>query len=375
MRHWIGVLGVLWCGWAGAQSVFADWQAGLVLDTAVTSAKPELASRDKGPGLGHSDVLLRGPLGEWFSAEVIGAFHTDDKKLETHWENAWVQTRQLPLGWQARVGRFAPQVGYWNEIHPHADDFAERGLVHRAFFGGHWVDDGVRVNWTAPTPFFLRLGVESLSGRRWVPNALQGGRVSTYNLKVGNDWGVAHSWQWGLSRVLNSREAVPAGMVEAEAGGHEHGAGFSAREMWVSDLVWKWAPHGNASQQQLRAVWEWTQAKKALPSMGVGAGHAGQSLGLVWRFVREWETGARFDRLKVNAVALHSGELEVNPGQLRETSLMLAYKPSHRQIWRVQAARQSAANPGAEAVFGRPAGQSLTLQYILGFGAHGAHSF
>ncbi|MEY2661124.1 MAG: hypothetical protein RLZZ123_2296, partial [Pseudomonadota bacterium] len=108
MRHWIGVLGVLWCGWAGAQSVFADWQAGLVLDTAVTSAKPELASRDKGPGLGHSDVLLRGPLGEWFSAEVIGAFHTDDKKLETHWENAWVQTRQLPLGWQARVGRFAP---------------------------------------------------------------------------------------------------------------------------------------------------------------------------------------------------------------------------------------------------------------------------
>ena len=119
-RSWMAW--ALWCGLVHAQSGLSQWQAGLVLDTAISSSRPELASRDKGMGLGHSDVLLRGPLGEAFSAELIGSFHTVDQKLEAHWENVWLQTRQLPNGWQARAGRFASQVGYWNEIHPHADE-------------------------------------------------------------------------------------------------------------------------------------------------------------------------------------------------------------------------------------------------------------
>ena len=38
----------------------ANWQAGVVLDTAGTSRGLELGARDKGLGLGHSDLLLRG---------------------------------------------------------------------------------------------------------------------------------------------------------------------------------------------------------------------------------------------------------------------------------------------------------------------------
>ena len=218
MMMWLKIYSVLalTTSVASAQTGLSAWEAGLVLDTALSSSKPELAARDQGAGLGHSDVLLRGPLGPWFSAEVIGSFHTVDQKLETHWENAWVQTRGLPAGWQVRAGRFASQVGYWNEIHPHADDFAERGLLQRAFLGGHWVDDGVRVNWTAPTDFYLRLGMESMSGRRWLPESTSGGRVNTYSLKIGHDWGAEHSWQWGLSRVNNRREAhAPESGAEA----------------------------------------------------------------------------------------------------------------------------------------------------------------
>ena len=356
-----------------------QWQAGMVLDTAVTSRQPELAARDKGAGLGHSDLVLRGPLGEHLSAELIGAFHTSDQRLETHWEHAWLQTRRLPAGWQMRAGRFASQIGYWNEIHPHADDFVERGLLQRAFLGGHWVDDGVRINWTAPTSFYLRLGAEFLGGRKLVPQARSGGQAQVLNLKLGNDWGPEHSWQWGLSHLSNRREALPEDHEhEAEHGhghAHAHGARYSARHLWVSDLVWKWAPGGNPDQQQVRLVWEGAQARRALPSAGVNSGHGAQSLGVVWRFMRGWETGLRHDRLRVNALALHDGETEVNPGRLQETSVMLAHKPSHRQTWRVQWAQQRAQNPGDEAVFGRPLGQTLSLQYILSFGAHGAHSY
>ena len=83
----------------------------------------------------------------------------------------------------------------------------------------------------------------------------------------------------------------------------------------------------------------------------------------------------RHDRLRVNAIALHSGDVEVNPGQLKENSLMLAYKPSHRQTVRLQWSRQSARNPGEEAVFAQPVRNAWVLQYVLSFGAHGAHSY
>ncbi|MEY2804707.1 MAG: hypothetical protein RL657_2043 [Pseudomonadota bacterium] len=352
-----------------------DWQAGVVLDTAVTSRQPELAARDKGWGAGHSDMLLRGPLGEHLSAELIGAFHTVDQRLETHWENAWVQTRRLPAGWQIRAGRFASQIGYWNEIHPHADDFVERGLIQRAFMGSHWVDDGVRINWTAPTPYYLRLGAEFLGGRKWVPQASNGGSTQTYSLKVGNDWGPEHSWQWGLSYLSNRRDPVLEEHDHAQPHAHNHGARYSARDLWISDLVWKWAPGGNPEHQQVRLVWEWAQARRALASANLNMGHGGQSVGLVWRFTRGWETGIRHDRLRVHAIALHAGEPEANPGRLQETSVMLAHKPGHRQTWRVQWSQQRAQNPGAEAVFLRPQGHSVALQYILSIGAHGAHSY
>jgi hypothetical protein len=175
LRYWIFVVVAMALGWAHAQTAnTASWQTGLVLDTSVSSRQLALGQRDQGPGLGHSDLLLRGPLGEYFSAEIIGAFHTNDHKLDTHWENAWVQTTRLPAGWEMRAGRFASQLGYWNEIHPHADDFVERGLLERAFLGGHWIDDGVRLNWTAPTDMYLRWGLEAFSGRQLTPDSTSG---------------------------------------------------------------------------------------------------------------------------------------------------------------------------------------------------------
>jgi hypothetical protein len=87
-----------------------------------------------------------------------------------------VQTRSLPAGFQARLGRFSSQIGYLNEQHPHADDFVERPLLYRALLGGHWFDDGLRLNWTAPTPFYLMVGAEAFRGRQLVKEATQATR-------------------------------------------------------------------------------------------------------------------------------------------------------------------------------------------------------
>lgn len=361
-----------------------SWQAGLVLDGAGTSRALELGRRDKGLGLGHSDLLVRGAFNEHFSGEAILGFHTEDKKLERHLENAWVQTRSLPFGLQLRAGRFASQIGYLNELHPHTDDFTDRPLLYRGFLGGHWYDDGLRLNWTAPTSFYLRFGVESFAGKKLVPEATADSRsrVTTFNIKTGTDIGKSSSWQWGLSHVNNQREA----MVEAheaadddhsQSHSHSHAAMFSGKRLWISDLVWKWAPDGNNRNQQLRLNWEYAQVSRINRYADASMRHKASSLGAVWKFNPAWEVGARTDWLRVNKPEEHEGEIEFGKGRLKENAIMIAYKPTHMQTLRLQFTQQraSGANDEGEAVFANPARRSIQLQYVIGFGAHGAHAY
>lgn len=112
------------------------WEVGAVLDVAHTTREMALGQREQGLALGHSDLIARGPLGQHFSAQLGAAAHQADGKIEFEMEEAWVQTRSLPGGFQARAGRFSSQIGYLNEQHQHADDFVERPLLYRAFLGG-----------------------------------------------------------------------------------------------------------------------------------------------------------------------------------------------------------------------------------------------
>jgi hypothetical protein len=57
-------------------------------------------------------------------------------------------------------------------------------------------------------------------------------------------------------------------------------------------------------------------------------------------------------------------------GNLQEQSLMLAWKPTHTQTLRLQATSQNKARGIDDAV-----ARSVQLQYVISFGAHGAHSF
>lgn len=367
---------------ATAQSITPaqGWQAGVVLDGAATSRALELGARDKGLGLGHSDLLVRGPLNQHISAEAAVGFHTEDKKLEKHVEAAWLQTRTLPYGLQLRAGRFASQIGHLNEVHPHADDYTERSLLYRGFLGGHWYDDGIRLNWTAPTPFYLRVGAEVFTGKKLVPKSTSDSksRATTLSMKVGNDISPSSSWQWGLSHVNNQREAeVAAHEEEATGHDHSHAAGFTGKRMWVSDLVWKWSPSGNNRNQQLRLNWEYAQVGSINRYAASSMRHRASSLGATWKFSPSWEVGMRSDWLRVHQSESDEGEVLFAAGQLKENALMLAYKPTHMQTLRLQVTQQRGrgANDEGELIFSNPARRTISLQYVIGFGAHGAHAY
>lgn len=372
------------CGPAAAQSTFQDWTAGAVLDVSAVSRGLALGTRDKGLALGHSDVSASGPLGRHLEARLTAAAHTGERKLEVELEEAWVQTRTLPAGLQLRAGRFASQIGYLNEQHLHADDFVERPLLYRAFLGNHWFDDGVRLNWTAPTDLYLRLGAEVFRGRQLVRDAAAARRpgAAVLSARTGGDLGASQSWQAGLSFLRNRREAAvedhAAGAGEAgqadhaeeeetegTAHAHGHGAAFSGSRMWVAELAWKWAPGGDNRRQQVRLAWEYAQVRGPNRFAAAGDQHRAQYLSAVWRFSPTWEVGARHDVLRVRVP--HADHFD--EGRLRESALMLAWKPAHAQTLRVQLTRQRNGPGFAEAT------RALQLQYVLNFGAHAAHSF
>lgn len=359
------------CALPAAHAQLADWTWGAVLDASATSRQLGLPSRDQGLALGHSDLSAGGPLGQAFSAQVTAATHTDGGKLEAELEEAWVQTRTLPWGLQVRAGRFASQLGYLNEQHPHADDFVERPLLYKAFFGGHWNDDGLRLNWVAPTPIYLRLGAEVFRGRALVPEAETSPRsgVGVLSVRMGDDIGTSHSWQAGYAWVHNRRQALQEEHDhdhgdEAEED-HDHSALFSGRRMQVADLTWKWAPEGNNSQRQLRVGYERAVVKQPNAFATSADRHVADQLSVVWRFAPTWETGVRVERLRV---AQPHGD-HFHTARVRQNSLMLAYKPGHMQTLRLQVARQS----GTEGVAVK--GHSVQLQYVLNWGAHAAHSY
>ena len=371
-----------------AAPTLAGWQFGAVIDIAQMSQALPLGLRSEGLGLGHSDLLARGSLGRHLSAEAVAVVSTHEGEFERGIEKLFVQTRTLPAGLQARAGRFASQVGYLNEQHPHADDFAERPPLYRAFLGHHYFDDGLRLNWTAPTPFFLQLGAEAFSGRKLSPEGVRRSRagVTTITGKVGTDIGLNQAWQAGWSVLVNRRAApepddhageIGAGLSDhaadasADAHGmdehaHGHGARFQGRRLTMFDLAWKWAPNGNARQQQVRVVFE--QARLAglqEPSLAARR-HEATSLSVVWRFRPDWEMGLRGDRLR----AAIGHEDHADPVRLDEQSLMVAYKPSHRQTLRVQWVGHRNTQ-GLEL----PGRRTLALQLVVAFGAHGAHNF
>lgn len=357
-------------------------ELGAVLNGSWQSGTHALTHRDKGLGLGHSDITADLNIAPWLNARLSGVAHSDHNKIDTRIEEAFLEAPGLPGGLQVRAGRFLSQLGYLNESHPHADDFVMRPLLHRAFLGSHYFDNGARLNWVAPTSVYWRLGAEFLQGKR-LPIGYDSGSAGAYTVgtRFGGDLGNSASWQLGWSTLRHR-----AGAAGAAGSGHAHHAGeapaaeaahgdshaavFFGRTVDVIDAVWKWAPGGNARSQQLRLSMEHAQVRGFGEAMSPGLRHAAWYLSAVYRFRPQWEAGIRFDRLQ--AKALHEEGFE--PARMDERSVSLTWKPDHMSALRLQWTGQVDRGGFAEASEIKP-GRAVHLQFVRSFGAHGAHSY
>lgn len=338
----------------------------------------------RGFSLDHTELTLAANIDPTLRGYANFAFVDEDVEVE----EAWFQTLGLHQGLSLKGGRFLSGIGYANEQHPHAWDFADNSLMYQALFGAHLAQDGVQLKWLAPTEQFLELGMELGRGSQF-PGSEAGGDKNGIGAwsafaHVGGDWGDASSWRAGLS-YLHAKPKDRDSEVEVDED-HLETLFTGKSRTWLADFVWKWAPDGNPKSRNLKlqAEYFWRKESGDMTCLdddpdAVGScdgdpvdAYASRQTGwyaqAVYQFMPRWRLGLRYDRLDSGSVDFGGLPLEAENYDPRRWSLMADYSPSEYARFRLQWARD-------HAMAGSPDNNQITLQYIHTLGAHGAHKF
>ena len=324
---------------------------------------------DPGPegfSLAETELILSGNIDDKFFGRFTTAL-TPENEIEI--EEAFVQTLGLPAGFGAQFGRFYSEIGYLNKIHAHYWDFVDQPLVYRAYLGNQYNDDGFQLRWLAPTDLFLEFGGEAFSGDSFPAGGPANETVGSYSLftKLGGDVGISHSWQAGLSYLATQSEDRETEEGEVTFSGDDN--------LIIADLVWKWAPAGNASRTSVVLQAEYFTSREngdyTIASSGTNAvdrDRDGWYAQLIYKFLPRWRTGLRYDRLSIEdpGNAFSGTSLDTQDHSPKRISAMLDFFHSEYSRFRLQYNRDE-----SYAV----ADNQWYLQYIMSLGAHGAHRF
>lgn len=344
----------------------------------------EHAHAERGFTLDHTELVMSANIDPYLRGYLNLAFLDEEVEVE----EAWFQTLQLGHGLSLKGGRYRSGIGYQNEKHPHAWDFADNNLVYEALFGEALLHDGVQLRWLAPTPLFLEFGAEVAKGQ-FFPGSDEGADKNGAGAwaafaHLGDDLGDSHSWRAGLSYV-KARPRAREGWVD-DLNDVEALTLFSGdSRTWLADFVWKWAPHGNPRVRNFTFAAEYFQREEdgGLECLDNSA-DGGACLGLadrydsepsgfyaqaVYQFMPRWRIGTRYARLSTGSTdfGVNAAGLDDRRFHPRRWSLMTDFSPSEFSRFRLQYNRD-------EALRGDPDDQVI-LQYIMSLGPHGAHRF
>jgi hypothetical protein len=336
----------------------------------------------RGFSLDHSELTISGNIDPYLRG--YATFAIADEEVEV--EEAWFQALALGRGMTAKAGRFLSGVGYANEQHAHAWDFADQSLMYRALFGEHLRQDGVQLKWLAPTRTFLEFGAEAARGQFFPGSEAGGDRngagIAAAFAKIGGDVGESHSWRAGIS-YLAARPAEREGEFHDANEVEAHTAFTGDSKAWIADFVWKWAPFGNPAQRNFKLQAEYFQREEdgelfcednttdGGACTGLSDAYRSKQSGwyaqAVYQFMPRWRAGYRYDRLDSGTVDFGANPLENEAFKPERHSLMLDYSPSEFSRFRLQLAQDKSMHGVTD--------NQVILQYVHSLGAHGAHRF
>jgi len=305
-------------------------------------------------------------------------------------EEAFVDTRQLPFGFQLRIGKFFSAFGRLNGMHAHVWDFYDQPLVYEAFIGSEgFKNPGVRVSWTAPVDFLLQLNFEVFQG---VSDESPTFNAVGYSLTAANGTVISSTAPFVPALYVSSLK------ISFDVGNHVFLLGASAMYghstqthgsptdvafnapgtvLYDAELTYKYLISSYRSLTwQSEYLGRVSSGDLALASDGIIHAASKKQSGfysqVIARFDQpgRWRAGARFDLLTQNAFTI-DGVGQPLHNLLQRYTTMLEFSPTEFSRFRLQYAfdRSRTLNGTEKDV------HEVLLQMNIAVGPHGAHSF
>jgi hypothetical protein len=307
-------------------------------------------------------------------------------------EEAYVDTRQLPFGFQLRIGKFLSAFGRLNGIHQHAWDFYDQPLVYEAFIGAEgFKNPGVRLSWTAPVDFLLQFNFEVFQG---VSDESPTFNAVGYSLTATNGTTISStapfvpalyvaslksSFDHGDHVFLVGASAMYGHSTEKRIQGLSTDMAFSApgTVLYNAELTYKYLISSYRSiTWQSEYLGRVSSGDLALASDGVihaaDKKQGGFYSQLIWRFDQpgRFRVGTRFDLFTQDSYTI-DGVAQPRPSWPLRSTTMLDFSPTEFSRFRLQYAfDRSRTLDGV-----RKDIHEVLLQMNIAIGPHGAHSF
>src|SRR5215211_3927636 len=115
----------------------------------------------------NTELTLDGAVDPYFKGFTNIVFKLDaEGETGVELEEAYVLTTSLPANLQLKAGQFFTEFGRQNPQHPHSWSFVDQPLVLNRMFGSEGLSNqGMRLSWLLPTPFYTEALLSVLNSR------------------------------------------------------------------------------------------------------------------------------------------------------------------------------------------------------------------
>jgi hypothetical protein len=335
----------------------------------------------RGVSLPNTELVLEGVVDPYFRGQAnIVLKVEEDGATEVELEEAFLLTSSLPAGLQLKAGRFFAEFGRQNAQHPHQWAFVDQNLVSTRLLGPDGLQqNGARVSWLAPMPFYTELflgvfngqGETAFSFRNDDAAEFHGGVPVERRLRGPQD--MLFVPRLATSFDLNETQTLLLG-ASAALGPNNSGADTDTQVFGV-DAYWKWRPvnaQAGFPFVSVQTEWMWRRFEAAerlsvddplvtLPAETLGdwGGYAQ----LLWGFTRGWVAGLRGEYVAGDA-GVFTSDLRLDRTRL---SPNLTWYPTEFSKIRLQYNYDHRQQAGDD--------HSVWLQLEFLLGAHSAHKF
>jgi len=322
--------------------------ANLAIPGFINAGDAELPfNANRGFNFNYAELAFHATVDPYFDAFAI--FHISEAGLEV--EEAYITTRALSYGLKVKAGKFKSAFGRINEKHQHSWLFAEQPIIYKSLFGPDGIsDDGVQLQWVAPTDTYVMMGVDAMQGR----NERSFGNLAQNNLYVGY---IKTSLDLTEDLSLLAGVSLAHGQTDVAKNSDVYGVDLTLRDQL-----------GSYSSLILQS--EYLQRNRDQDTTDNTDKQAGLYSQFVYQYNNNYSGGLMYDRITKNETDL-SAYAGIDTDNLDRYIAMLEYKPFPMSRLRLEASydRTKVINGARENV------KTVMLTLNVAAGAHGAHSY